>query len=239
MGFAAEGSCLSSVLGISDSAGSENEGGQYAGGNVMWKKILFFLLILGGVIWWLHDPEVMYGPGRIAPNPPRQLKLRDSGESFHKGKYVLTPRAEYELEARVLHQKRYRFSRGAGLIPLDLALGWGPMSDETNLSRIKISQAMRLYLWHTKQFPIPRREIETHSANTHIIPAGPEIWREMKRIHSGDIVFLKGKLVDAAINDGWSWKTSLSRTDTGAGACELVYVETFINRTPSRQTAAE
>lgn len=36
-----------------------------------------------------------------------------------------------------------------------------------------------------------------------------------------------GPLVDVRAPSGWSINTSLSRDDTGAGACEVVYVETF------------
>ena len=32
-------------------------------------------------------------------------------------------------------------------------------------------------------------------------------------------------LVDVEMPNGALWRTSLSRTDTGAGACETVYVE--------------
>ena len=36
---------------------------------------------------------------------------------------------------------------------------------------------------------------------------------------------LGGELVDAVRPDGFTWRTSLSREDTGAGACELFLVE--------------
>jgi hypothetical protein len=31
--------------------------------------------------------------------------------------------------------------------------------------------------------------------------------------------------VEAQGRDGWSWRSSLTREDTGAGACELVFVQ--------------
>ena len=36
---------------------------------------------------------------------------------------------------------------------------------------------------------------------------------------------MNGYLVDVDHESGWRWRTSMSRTDTGAGACEIVYVE--------------
>jgi len=38
------------------------------------------------------------------------------------------------------------------------------------------------------------------------------------------LVALDGYLVDANRADGWHWRTSLTRDDTGDGACELFYV---------------
>jgi hypothetical protein len=39
------------------------------------------------------------------------------------------------------------------------------------------------------------------------------------------VVHLEGFLVDAARPGGWRWNTSMTRDDTGGGACELIYVE--------------
>jgi hypothetical protein len=41
----------------------------------------------------------------------------------------------------------------------------------------------------------------------------------------GQIVHLEGDLVRADGKDGWHWVSSLSRTDTGDGSCEVVWVE--------------
>ena len=34
-------------------------------------------------------------------------------------------------------------------------------------------------------------------------------------------------LVDVDHGSGWHWRSSMSRNDTGDGACELVYVESM------------
>ena len=108
---------------------------------------------------------------------------------------------------------------------LDLALGWGRMSDARVLADIDITQSGRWYRWRTDDFPIPRREIETHSANMHLIPANDRVEDELDDIDAGQIVELRGYLVGVEADDGWRWISSLSREDTGASACELVYVQ--------------
>jgi hypothetical protein len=110
-------------------------------------------------------------------------------------------------------------------VPLDLAMGWGRMSDSDVLQHIDISQSGRFYYWHVQEFPIPRREIETSSANMHMIPADADVKNQLEQVRTGEVVHLEGFLVDASRPGGWHWNTSLTRDDTGAGACELIYVE--------------
>jgi hypothetical protein len=52
-------------------------------------------------------------------------------------------------------------------------------------------------------FPIPRREIETHSANMHMIPADAAVAYQLKRVRAGDVVSLDGMLVEADKANGW------------------------------------
>jgi len=39
------------------------------------------------------------------------------------------------------------------------------------------------------------------------------------------VIALHGRLIEAQRSDGWHWRSSLRRDDTGAGACELVLVD--------------
>ncbi len=75
-----------------------------------------------------------------------------------------------------------------------------------------------------RRFPIPRREIETHSANMHPIATDAGMRRALARVRVGQLAVLDGLLVDADRADGWHWRTSMTRDDTGADACELFYV---------------
>jgi hypothetical protein len=46
----------------------------------------------------------------------------------------------------------------------------------------------------------------------------------LKSVRTGQLVKLSGYLVEARAADGWSWRSSLTRDDTGPGACELVWL---------------
>jgi hypothetical protein len=187
---------------------------------------LLLVALLGGVHWWHHRP-ITHAPGELAPDAPTQIDL-DHGAALTHGDITLVTRARFELTARVLSREDYHFDAGAQLAPVDLALGWGRMSDSTVLSQVQISQGNRFYHWHVEHFPIPRREIERSSANMHMIPADATARRELESVRPGEVIHLEGFLVDASRPDGWHWHTSMTRDDTGDGACELVYVESVV-----------
>ena len=194
------------------------------GVKLVFPSIAFLLLLYLVVGWWSNQP-IVHGPGPVAPDLPVQEETDKN--MFRFKEYSIYPLAGYHIRARVLSKKKYSFGREAELSPFDLALGWGRMSDEDVLEKIKVRQSRRFYFWSTKKFPIPRREIEMNSANTHIIPSNEEIEDRLKEIRAGHIVEIKGHLVRVTAQDGWHWISSLTRKDTGAGACEVLFAESL------------
>jgi hypothetical protein len=191
----------------------------------LWMGAIVALVIWGA---WTHRHHraVLQSPGVLAPAEPQQVNI-DHGAVLTKGDTTLTTRAQFDITARVLSRKDYSWGDDAKLIPEDLALGWGRMSDSDVLAKIDITQSDRFYYWHVDEFPIPRREIETSSANMHLIPADDSVKHQLEEVRVGQVVHIEGFLVDATRPDGWHWNTSMTREDTGAGACELVYVESL------------
>ena len=188
------------------------------------KLILALAAIVIGIGSMLSGRPVERAPGVLAPDNPWQQELLDAGPLQH-GEYALTPRAEFRLEARVLSAERYRWDGGAGLAPVDLALGWGPMSDSSMLGRFKVTQGARFYTLYPQDEAVDLALALRHSANMHLIPASDAVRRTLESARAGQVVSLRGQLVDAVRPDGFAWRSSLTREDTGAGACELVYVE--------------
>ena len=189
-----------------------------------WPKIGFVALILFGALNWWSGREVSRPPGVVAGDLPVQASVAGERE-FERNGYRIRALARFEVSARVLGAEHYRLDREAQLAPVDLALGWGRMSDTTVLERISISQRGRFFYWSTANFPIPRREIETSSSNMHMIPADDRVEAALKAVRRGQIVTVRGYLVEARAPDGWRWRSSMTREDTGAGACELIWVE--------------
>ena len=134
--------------------------------------------------------------------------------------------AEYHIVARVLSVEPYRWDGGATLSPMDLALGWGAMSDSGVLEHFRITQGGRFFTIYPDAQAIEVGTALLSSANVHLIPGSSTVRRQLQRVRPGHIVDLQGKLVNASRADGYRWNTSLTRADAGAGACELFYVET-------------
>lgn len=185
---------------------------------------LLFLLLIGMLVWQCRAAEtVSLGPGIKAQTAPEQV-LINHAKPFVFNDYLITPLADFSLEAKVLSREDYWLDRESELAPTDLALGWQQMSDESVLAQIEIRQSGRWYHWRVEDFPIPRRAIETQSANMHIVPADEQVAVMLDMVNPGQLIRLQGQLIKAESYDGWRWQSSLSRDDTGASACELVYV---------------
>jgi hypothetical protein len=183
--------------------------------------ILFLLFIFS-------CSEIKQPPGILAKEEPKQTPITQA-QVWEKNEYYINAIAQIEFKAKVLSKERYRFDRESDIAPYDLALGWGRMSDQSIVDKFDISQRGRWFYWKTDNYPIPRKEIERSAANMHIIPANDEIMDELDDLKVGEIIYLKGYLVSAmAPKDGWRWKSSLSREDTGGGACEVVWVEKLL-----------
>jgi len=188
------------------------------------------LLLVAAVIavgWWFDGSRaVPRAPGVLAPTEPRQDSVPAGTPVREKDGFTITPLASFALDARVLSREDYSFDAGAAISPTDLALGWGPMSDSSVLAHLRISQGNRWWYWRADELPLDSGEIQASAANMHMIPANAAVASALGRVRAGDLVALRGQLVEVVRKDnGWRWKSSLSRTDTGNGACELVWVE--------------
>ena len=198
----------------------------------MWRHPFIRILFLAYVAWgawnWFASRPVHPADGVLAPDDPVQVEISAATRQVH-GRWQLTPRATYRINARILGIERYRFDALAALVPEDLALGWGPMSDNRLLRSIDVTQSNRFYYWRMTGPPQFARELViAHSANTHVIPDGRAVAVQLSRLRRGQVVTLAGELVDGRRDDGAWLNTSLSRTDTGAGACEVLLVHDVV-----------
>jgi hypothetical protein len=193
-----------------------------------WKLLLALAAVGVGIASLVSGGAIDRPPGVLAPVEPTQRLMQRP--AFPLGDYQLTPLADYDIEARVLSVESYSTDGGAHLSPIDFAVGWGPMSDSSVLEHFRIKQGGRFFSIYPDEQAISLRTALLSAANMHLIPASSQMRDEFKRVRPGHIVRLRGKLVSAAGPHDFTWKSSLTRADTGAGACELFYVESLERR---------
>jgi hypothetical protein len=173
----------------------------------------------------LHHAEA--AAPETARDPIQEPDGKKPFEFVARGKrYRLVPRFRWDEAARVLKEEPYTFDSASGLIPMDWALGWGPVLAPPYAGRIHYTQTGRFYMWGYSGGGLNRDTIVTHTANTHIIPATTRLRRAASCVRRGDDVRLEGWLVDVeGLDDpSFRWTTSVSRSDEGPGGCETVYL---------------
>ena len=196
-------------------------------------KVLISVVLCGALAF-----KVVYGMGSRRAvkglGEPVQIEAEGTAKMRKKGyNVVLTYRAEYEVDALVVHKKDYSSGLSGELAPVDLALSWGDVAAYNTKIDFHWGQSGRWYYWMVDSYeelaPVgDEDDVTCQSANTHIVPANSSIKRKVKRIRRGDHVKLKGYLVDIDAENSsgqtfW-WRTSTSRTDSGDGSCEILYV---------------
>jgi hypothetical protein len=96
--------------------------------------------------------------------------------------------------------------------------------------KFHLSERYVSYWYDSGTPPAAVSRLPTHIANNHLIPASDDVAGTLGRIRVGDLVTLRGKLVDVEILDArgqtaFRSRTSLRRDDVGSGACEQIWVE--------------
>lgn len=187
------------------------------------RALVVFVAILG--LWLaLRSGSPARWRGMPAPKDPVQTS-KHLPPPFRRGPDWITSLATYHVEAVVLSRERYRFDRGADIAPVDLALGWGPMCIAGVINDLKISQGGRFYEYRwTCEPPLDPQSIVCHSANTHCLPADEKVRHDLLALGRHDWVEMDGYLVEVDSDDGGRWRSSLTREDSGGGACEVMWV---------------
>lgn len=178
--------------------------------------------------WWVRSEHTP--PGVLVAEAPLQRETLPR-EWTHNG-FTIRALAEFRIRARLLGREHYWLDGGARLAPFDLALGWGVMSDQSMLDRLWWSQGHRFLNWTapSQGWPLPFDELNSHVSNVHFVPATAAVRGAAEWTRTGRIVELRGYLIEADGPGGTKWRSSLTRTDTGPGACELMWVEEFERR---------
>jgi hypothetical protein len=188
-------------------------------------RICVFATLLAVYCFFFYQPQK---PLReVSSDFPFPLQgVPDSTQPWKKGEFTFTPLASYALSGRIVSERSYWFGAESAISPLDIAVAWGKMSSAKLLNQIHVGSGDRNYVWWSNHaLPLPQDEINRSMANVHLIPRDDNIWKQVKLLNKDDFVKINGFLVAVDRADGWHWRSSLSRDDTGDGACEVLWVD--------------
>lgn len=177
------------------------------------KWLLAIAAVIGAYLW-------LSGPASVG-------QLSANGSYRYPG-YEIASLESLRISGRVLSVRTYNNGREAELSPLDIALGWGAMAEPANINQLVLSQRNRWLYWKAQSLPVPRAELVSSMANIHIIPADAAVGAQLAELPVGASIELHGDLVEARGEDGWKWRSSLSRSDTGAKSCELLLLRKIV-----------
>jgi hypothetical protein len=163
--------------------------------------------------------------GALVYQEPLQKEIETALFTFEADGAILIPEALFDVTGVVLGKKRYLPWGGYHMAPWDVGIGWGAMSDPDNLSQVSFWQRNRfMHYRYGAGASVSKHTIIPNSSNIHIIPGNDIVKAQMADVKEGNLVRMTGFLVNVV--DGETvLKTSLDRTDTGAGACEILYVQ--------------
>jgi hypothetical protein len=193
--------------------------------------------VVGAVSAWMDQPGSIDVPaGRSDPGLYAVTAIEAAAPIAAAEGSTLLPVAEFETRGRVLNIERFRPRRSLanwvpGLRPSthDIGLGYGPMSDTANVERFRFSHegasnGLRA-LFARPRGQMTQAEFDAlapHITNVHVIPASPAIYDELRGIRHGELVTLRGKLVNVHDRDG---RVAVTSTTPGDRDCEILWVE--------------
>jgi len=203
-------------------------------------------LMIGGLLvaivgWWMKD---------VLPDPAK-LQLEELEEPLQKSvrkppmdtrvngvDYRIQPRYAYELNAIVvsLHHSDtwwdYAHKASSDHVNImDLCVAWGDTVRSGAYRDASFSNNQWECHWSYSSERAMKQFNNAQVSNNHIVTDDPSVAKAMRKIQIGDQIRLRGYLVDyTTFKDGRPLGTRVSsetRTDSGNGACEVLYIDGF------------
>ncbi len=193
--------------------------------NFIWNKISFDNTVLRNV-----DMKPFVEPVQENLAEPKVVQ-----QNFKDGHAFITLVAKYKIYGRV-YDKHYIPSKLplASIVPYDVTIGWGGLHSKDVFKTIHTIMSGRVVYWRfNSNCPFNEKEINSMMSNNHLIPANKNVRRGIRKLKKKDVVYIEGYLANVAIHKPHIVErstTSLTRDDTGLGACEMIYVTRVVSR---------
>ncbi|MFC1896230.1 hypothetical protein ACFL0Q_06165 [Thermodesulfobacteriota bacterium] len=168
---------------------------------------------------------------------PIQLPT-DTGAFTRKVKdvrYLIVPLYSYELYGMIVSYHHsgswwdmYHHQLWGDYVNVkDICVIWGPNILTEVYRQMKFSSDTWTCFASTETQEAWYQFYPTCLSNNHLLSSDRRLNKEIMRARKGDQVYLRGYLAEYSHAGGFQRGTSTSRTDTGNGACETIWLEEF------------
>ncbi len=190
-----------------------------------YKIVIAIVVIVSGFVIYDIVYHPYSGPDHLGDPIQATIEAFTASYMDNDGQEVsMTLFASYSALCGVKSVKKYSSDGASVVSPRDFVLTWGDLNASDVDEHIKYSQSNRWYYYrYSSDAPVSGDYINEHSANTHVIPENVVIERQLKKVGKNDLILIEGYLVVVHFDNG-DWRSRDTRTDTGNGACEIVYV---------------
>lgn len=199
---------------------------------------IFILACCAALVYaFLHRNDL---PARIDPVPglleePRQTPtgVPTFTASYNGVDYVIEPKFRYELHGLVVSYRhhnqnsRLHFLANDHLNMLDVCVVWGNSSTGPTLRKLDFWNGVFTCNVSTRDSAAWAAFRMDELSNNHLLSDDDTIRRQVRKVRIGDQVRVRGYLAEYTSDNGSRRGTSTTRTDSGDGACETIYVEDF------------
>ena len=180
------------------------------------RMLLVFLALLLAFTLYMEvrgTRGITYPPGILIKSEPQMVLIRDP-KPWKVGKSVIFPLVEFWLQGRVLCSERYDDDSLSDICPIDIGLGWGPMSDQSIIDQLDFVQGNRKleYTPCDPDHPPPSyASLWEYVKNVHTLPADDGIKKKVCSVRTGDLIELRGYLIGIQENGQWTQVSSLKK----------------------------
>jgi len=167
-------------------------------------------------------------------NEPEQTATREKPfyATVNDVEYLIEPEYAYDITGMIVsyrhHEGNSRMHLQANdhLNMVDVCVVWGD-NTKSELQKIDFWNGIFTCNVFTRDMQAWESFDMDQLSNNHLISDDDFIRRQTRKIQIGDQIRVRGYLASYSNTDGGKRGTSTTRTDTGDGACETVFVESF------------
>lgn len=200
-------------------------------------KLAILVAFTGVVVSFWNRNDL---PHRIEFRPqvleePRQQPTRQGAfdTAFNGVDYLVEPEFEYDLTGMVVSfrhhdsNSRMHFLANDHLNMMDVCVVWGDTATSKLLNKITFWNGIFTCNVKTRDQAAWDAFSMYQLSNNHLISDDDLLRDRVKDIRIGDQIRVRGYLASYSSENGGKRGTSTTRTDTGDGACETLFVQQF------------